>query len=82
MTLIQKISSETCCCRIELSRTSGSLLRQFSLDECKGAPHEFRGVLRSSLLRTLEKSLHTDTVRYSSPIQEVIETSKGNFSLT
>ena len=63
--------------RIELSRIDGNLLRKFSLDECSGAPHEFRGVLRSSLLRTLEDNLHPDTVHYNSPISEVTDNNEG-----
>jgi hypothetical protein len=37
-------------CSIELVRHSGRRLRQFSLAQCDGGPHEFRGVRRSNLL--------------------------------
>jgi hypothetical protein len=37
-------------CSIELTRHTGRVLRRFSLAQCSGGPHEFRGVRRSTLL--------------------------------
>ena len=44
-------------CSIELVRHSGRRLRRFSLGECDGGPHEFRGVRRANLLAALAAQL-------------------------
>ena len=42
---------------VELCRNDGRLLRRFSLSECIGGPHEFRGVSRFSLIQALSQQL-------------------------
>lgn len=60
-----------CVLRIELCSSSGQQLRSFGLDECNGAPHEFRGVDRSALLQALRDKLPEGTVQYDSPVSGV-----------
>ncbi|KAK9815532.1 hypothetical protein WJX72_005250 [[Myrmecia] bisecta] len=57
--------------RVELATKDGQTLRSFGLDECDGAPHEFRGMRRADLLRALESNLPEHVVHYGCPIARV-----------
>lgn len=46
-------------------------MKNFGLDECDGAPHEFRGVKRSTLLEALQKVVPSECVQYSASIHTV-----------
>ena len=65
--------------RVQLCSPNGNVLRSFHLDECEGAPHEFRGVLRSGLLEALQSSLPSGTVQYACPIASVKEDEQGEY---
>lgn len=54
--------------RVELCRQDNRVLRSFSLSQCEGGPHEFRGVRRSSLTEALTAQLLPGTVIYNTPI--------------
>ena len=56
------------CCRVELCSSSGQALKGFHLDECHGAPHEFRGVDRHALLDALRAKLPKGMVQYGMPV--------------
>lgn len=63
--------------RIELCREDGSKLRTVLLDECTGAPHEFRGVYRGGLLRTLQSAVPPDSIRYGAAVESVDQDATG-----
>jgi 2-polyprenyl-6-methoxyphenol hydroxylase-like FAD-dependent oxidoreductase len=63
--------------RVELCRSSGRRLRSFSLGQCDGGPHEFRGVLRSNLLRVLADRLAPGTLLLGCPIERVEASPQG-----
>lgn len=67
------------CCRVELCSSSGDVLKNFGLDECEGAPHEFRGVKRSTLLEALQKVVPSECVQYNAPIHSVEADQNGTF---
>ena len=71
------LSRPLCACRVELCSNRGDRLRQFSLDECKGGPHEFRGVARSELLSALKSAIPTDAVRYGYRVSSVSAQPEG-----
>ncbi len=58
-------------CRVELCTDDGSTLKAFSLDECQGAPHEFRGVKRSALLEALQSIVPESCIEYNAAIHSV-----------
>ena len=58
-------------CRVELCTDDGSTLKAFSLDECQGAPHEFRGVKRSTLLEALQSIVPESCIEYNAAIHSV-----------
>lgn len=58
-------------CRVELCTDDGTTLKAFSLDECQGAPHEFRGVKRSTLLEALQSSVPESCIEYNAAIHSV-----------
>lgn len=47
------------------------------LDECEGAPHEFRGVYRGGLLRTLQSGVPADCIQYNSAVQSIVQDEGG-----
>ncbi len=57
--------------RVELCSDDGKILKAFSLDECEGAPHEFRGVKRSTLLEALQSIVPESCIEYNSGIHSV-----------
>lgn len=59
------------CSRVELCSNDGKTLKSFSLDECDGAPHEFRGVKRSTLLEALQSAVPDDCIEYGAAIHSV-----------
>ena len=67
--------------RIELCRKDGSALRTVMIDECTGAPHEFRGVYRGGLLRALQAAVPADRVRYGAPVQGLQQDDEGEWSI-
>ncbi|GAB4819893.1 hypothetical protein N2152v2_006939 [Parachlorella kessleri] len=62
---------------VELCRSNGRRLRSFSLGECEGGPHEFRGVRRSQLLQALADRLAPGTLHLGSPVEAVRATATG-----
>lgn len=65
---------------VEIATPSGQTLRRFTLDECGGGPHEFRGVLRSSLLEALEAAAPKDCIAYNTPIASIEDGGEGDVS--
>lgn len=63
---------------VEIARDTGRLLRSFSLSECHGGPHEFRGVVRSHLIEALKKKLPEDAVMYGKRVVDVRSRSKSD----
>ena len=53
---------------MELCSSSGQALKRFGLDECKGGPHEFRGVDRPALLEALQARLPEGTVQHGTTV--------------
>lgn len=68
--------------RIELCREDGKVLRTIILDECEGAPHEFRGVYRGGLLRTLQSGVPFGCIQYNSAVQSIVQVEGGEPSGT
>ena len=66
-----------CGARIELCREDGSLLRPIMLDECKGGPHEFRGVYRGGLLRTLGSGVPAERIHYNCAVESLRQDDDG-----
>lgn len=62
---------------VELVSSTGKRLRRFSLDECHGAPHEFRGVARAELLSVLRAAVPADVIRYNCPVSAVTPLEDG-----
>ena len=52
-------------------------MRAIVLDECEGAPHEFRGVYRGGLLRTLQSGVPPDCIQYNSAVQSIVQDDGG-----
>ncbi|CAK0760239.1 hypothetical protein CVIRNUC_002755 [Coccomyxa viridis] len=63
--------------RIELCKEDGTVLRAIVLDECEGAPHEFRGVYRGGLLRALQSGVPPDCIQYNSAVQSIVQDDDG-----
>ncbi len=63
--------------RIELCREDGSPLRTVLIDECTGAPHEFRGVYRGGLLRALQAAVPRDCIHYGCAVSSVDQDDAG-----
>ncbi|KAK9917380.1 hypothetical protein WJX75_003773 [Coccomyxa subellipsoidea] len=63
--------------RIELCREDGSAIRTVLIDECTGAPHEFRGVYRGGLLRALQSAVPPDAVCYDCAVSSVEQDGTG-----
>ncbi|BDA48885.1 Monooxygenase 2 [Coccomyxa sp. Obi] len=63
--------------RIELCREDGSPLRTVLIDECTGAPHEFRGVYRGGLLRALQSAVPPNCIHYGSAVSSVDQDDAG-----
>ena len=53
---------------VVLCREDGRVLRQFSLRDCSGGPHEFRGVRRASLVVALAKELPEESIVLGSSV--------------
>lgn len=67
--------------RVELcSENSHRMLRSFSLNDCDGGPHEFRGVRRSSLVKALVEKLPAEVTKYDSCVKN-IQNSEENICL-
>lgn len=64
-------------CRVELCTDDGSTLKAFNLDECQGAPHEFRGVKRSTLLEALQSIVPESCIEYNAAIHSVESDQNG-----
>ncbi|KAL4433828.1 hypothetical protein ABPG75_000269 [Micractinium tetrahymenae] len=62
---------------VELVRQGGRRLRRFSLDECEGGPHEFRGVRRSHLVAALAERLPARSLALGAPIAAAEPTRSG-----
>lgn len=56
---------------VQLCRQDGRVLRKFSLNDCDGGPHEFRGVRRASLVQSLAEQLPEELILYNSEVLEV-----------
>ena len=67
---------------VEICRQDGRKLRNFSILECDGGPHEFRGVRRASLVKALAAQLPEDSIEYNAAVVQVripsIENNKIN----
>ncbi len=63
--------------RIELCREDGSPLRTVLIDECIGAPHEFRGVYRGGLLRVLQSAVPRDCIHYGCAVSSMDQDDAG-----
>ncbi|KAK9809571.1 hypothetical protein WJX73_002978 [Symbiochloris irregularis] len=63
--------------RVELWSSSGEQLRTFALDECEGAPHEFRGVARGELLAALRSAVPAEKIIYDCPVNVVHALEEG-----
>ncbi|KAL3131346.1 hypothetical protein ABBQ38_000632 [Trebouxia sp. C0009 RCD-2024] len=57
--------------RVELCTADGGTLKAFSLNECQGAPHEFRGVKRATLLEALQSIVPESCIEYGAAIHSV-----------
>ena len=64
-----------------MCKEDGTVLRAIVLDECEGAPHEFRGVYRGGLLRALQSGVPPDCIQYNSAVQSIVQDDDGE-SLT
>ena len=53
------------------------MLKAVIMAECDGAPHEFRGVYRGGLLRTLQSGVPSDCIQYNSAVQSVVQDEDG-----
>ena len=62
---------------MELCREDGTVLKSIIINECEGAPHEFRGVYRGGLLRTLQSGVPSDCIQYNSAVQSVAQDEDG-----
>ncbi|PSC69099.1 Zeaxanthin chloroplastic [Micractinium conductrix] len=62
---------------IELVRHAGRRLRRFSLAECDGGPHEFRGVRRSNLQAALAARLPERSLALGAPVAAAQATASG-----
>lgn len=56
---------------VQLCRQDGRVLRKFSLNDCVGGPHEFRGVRRASLVQALAEQLPEELIQYNAEVVEV-----------
>ncbi|CAL5223561.1 g6095 [Coccomyxa viridis] len=63
--------------RMELCKEDGTVLKAVIMAECDGAPHEFRGVYRGGLLRTLQSGVPSDCIQYNSAVQSVVQDEDG-----
>lgn len=63
--------------RVELWASSGEQLKTFALDECEGAPHEFRGVTRGELLAALRSAVPAESIMYDCPVNVVHALEEG-----
>ena len=62
---------------VQICREDGRILRKFSLNDCAGGPHEFRGVRRSSLIQALAEQLPEELIQFNAEVQEVRAPSNG-----
>ena len=62
---------------MELCREDGTVLKSIIVNECEGAPHEFRGVHRGGLLRTLQSGVPSECIEYNSAVQSVAQDEDG-----
>ncbi len=72
---------------VEICRQDGRKLTKFSILECDGGPHEFRGVRRASLVKALAAQLPEDSIEYNAAVVEVrnpssFSSEKGNSNTT
>lgn len=63
---------------IELCREDGRVLRRFSLAECDGGPHEFRGVRRANLTAVLADTLQPGSIEYGAGVASVSAPRSGS----
>ena len=52
-------------------------MRPIMLDECKGGPHEFRGVYRGGLLRTLCSGVPAERIHYGCAVEALRQDDDG-----
>ncbi len=64
-------------CRVELCSKQGQTLKAFSLTECHGGPHEFRGVRRAELLKGLRDALPPEILHFGCPLADVVPDVNG-----
>jgi 2-polyprenyl-6-methoxyphenol hydroxylase-like FAD-dependent oxidoreductase len=72
---------------VEICRQDGRKLTNFSILECDGGPHEFRGVRRASLVKALAAQLPEDSIEYNAAVVEVkipqfVDNNRENKDLT
>ena len=65
--------------RVELCSADGETLKAFSLDECDGGPHEFRGVKRDTLLGALQSIVPESCIEYGAAIHSVETDQNGMY---
>ena len=53
------------------------MLRTVEINECSGAPHEFRGVYRGGLLKALHAGVPDDRIQYNSAVQSLMQDDVG-----
>jgi hypothetical protein len=63
--------------RVELTASSGAVLRSFGLEECPGGPHDARIVRRNAILRAIESKIPEGFVKYGVKVASVRGTSEG-----
>ncbi|QDZ22044.1 monooxygenase [Chloropicon primus] len=63
--------------QIQLCAAKQKVLKSFSLDECDGGPHEFRGVYRRELLSALESKLDGTDIMYGVEVKEATTSGQG-----
>lgn len=56
---------------VEICREDGRKLKNFSIVECDGGPHEFRGVRRASLVKALAAQLPEESIEYNAAVVDV-----------
>ena len=65
---------------VELCRDNGRRLRNFSLNDCDGGPHEFRGVRRASLVQALAEQMPDGCIEFNADVVAVRPLSSSSSS--